>query len=240
MPEMRLDKYLSGQGYGTRREIRGMLAGARIRVNDAAARRPEQKVDPLHDRVEVDGRAVEYREHLYIMLNKPAGVISASTDPRQSTVLDLLPQAFRRPGLFPAGRLDKESEGLLIITDDGRFSHEILSPRHHVWKQYYAVVDGEVGEADRTAFAAGVDIGDETPCLPAGLEVLRAGPQSEVLVTIREGRYHQVRRMFESRGEKVRYLRRTAMGGLRLDESLGRGESRELTPEEVATVKINQ
>ncbi len=173
------------------------------------------------------------------MLNKPAGVVSATRDPKEPTVLDLILDK-RRKDLFPVGRLDKDTEGLLLITNDGALSHSLLSPRKHVDKTYYAKVEGLVTEEHVRLFAQGVDLGEEKPALPAVLEIQEAGETSLVLVTLREGRYHQVKRMFQALGCEVRYLKRLSMGSLRLDESLKPGEYRKLTEEELENLKTGE
>lgn len=230
---LRLDRLLAGQGFGTRREVKELLGRGAVFVNDAVCARPERKVDPERDCVAVEGRPLRYRAHVYLMMNKPAGVISASEDPRERTVVDLLPPALRRPGLFPAGRLDRDTTGLLLLTDDGAFAHAVLSPHRHVAKQYEALLDAPVGSAEAERFARGLTLEDGTVCLPARLEPLEG---CLARVTLREGKYHQVKRMFEAVERHVRALRRVAMGALTLDASLAPGGTRELTPEEVSRV----
>ena len=233
MARIRLDRMLSGQGMGTRREIRALVKAGTVRVNGKPAAAADVRVDTDCDRVTVAGRPVEYKEHVYIMMNKPGGVVSASVDPRERTVIDLLPETLRRPGLFPVGRLDKDTEGLLLITDNGPFAHEVLSPRHHVGKRYFARLDTPADAADTAAFRAGVRLEDGTLCRPAELEIRTEG----VYVTIFEGRYHQIKRMFEARGKKVVFLRRLSMGALRLDEMLPAGSVKELSQAEALTAK---
>lgn len=234
MAQMRLDRMLVSQGMGTRSEIRGLVRAGTVQVNGQPARRVDMHIDPLADTVTVEGRPVRYRAHVYIMMNKPAGVLSASRDPRQPTVIDLLPPQLRRPGLFPVGRLDRDTVGLLLITDDGVFAHEVLAPGRHVPKQYLAKLDIPADEADAAAFRAGIVLGDGTECRPADL---RHGEDGE-LVTVCEGKFHQVKRMFEARGKRVEFLRRLSMGALRLDESLAPGGARELSTAEAAWAKI--
>lgn len=233
MTRMRLDRMLVSQGIGTRSGVRDMVRAGAVWVNGAAVHRADVHVDPTTDAVTVEGRSVRYREHIYIMMNKPAGVVSASRDPKQPTVIDRLPDELRRPGLFPVGRLDRDTVGLLLITDDGPFAHEALAPGHHVPKQYQARLDLPVDAADAAAFRAGVVLGDGTVCLPAELQPTAEG----ALVTVCEGKFHQVKRMFEARGKQVLFLRRLSMGSLRLDESLAPGAVRELTPAEAALAK---
>ncbi|MDR3551580.1 MAG: pseudouridine synthase [Clostridia bacterium] len=236
MPSMRLDKLLAAQGVCTRRELQRYLKAGRATVNGRVVSAPELKVDPAVDAVEFDGRVLQYREHVYYMLNKPAGVVSASSDPRERTVLDLLPPELRRPGLFPAGRLDKDTEGLLLITDDGAFAHAILSPHRHVAKCYFVTVDSSIGEDDRRSFSAGMTLSDGTQCLPAQLEPADEGDARQAFVTISEGKYHQIKRMFEAVGKHVIYLKRVSIGTLQLDKLLQRGEIKELKWEEIQEI----
>lgn len=230
MAQMRLDRVLVSQGVGTRSEIRGLVRAGAVRVNGRPAPRADMHVDPLADAIAVGERPIRYRAHIYIMMNKPQGVLSASRDPRQPTVVDLLPPELRRPGLFPVGRLDRDTVGLLLITDDGPFAHEALAPGRHVPKQYQAKLDIPADAADAAAFRAGIVLGDGTECRPADLLHGEDGER----VTVCEGKFHQVKRMFEARGKRVVFLRRLSMGGLRLDPSLTPGGARELTPEEAA------
>ena len=232
MKRMRLDKFLSEMGVDTRKNLKEMIRCGRITVNGQPAAKPELRVDAETDLVAADGVPVVYEEFQYFMLNKPQGVVTASRDRFQRTVLELLP-APRRRYLSPVGRLDKDTEGLLLITNDGVLSHRLLAPGRHVPKEYYAVIDGRVGSADQHAFQEGLDIGDETPTLPADLFILEAGELSRVIVTIEEGRFHQIKRMFEALDKRVTFLKRLSMGPLRLDECLKPGESRRLTQEEL-------
>ena len=234
---MRLDKMLAHAGYGTRSEIKRAVRLGRVEVNGAAARDPGMTVDPEGDEIRMDGRLVRYREYVYFMLNKPPGVISATEDAREKTVVDLLRSEDRARDPFPVGRLDKDTEGLLLLTNDGRLAHELLSPRKHVDKVYEAVVAGAVGEDDVRAFEAGVTLDDGYRTMPAELNVREVkdsddGPLTKVTVTIREGKFHQVKRMFEAVGKRVVRLRRIAMGPLELDPALPPGEYRELTERE--------
>ncbi|MFR3669329.1 MAG: pseudouridine synthase [Ruminococcus sp.] len=239
MSEMlRLDKYLADLGVGTRSQVKQMIRKGLISINGNMAKKPEQKVDVREDRITVEGKELQYTKNRYILLHKPSGYVSATEDVREKTVLSLLPSELQK-GLFPVGRLDKDTEGLLLLTNDGDLAHRLLSPKKHVDKTYYARVQGRVTEDDRKAFAEGVDIGDEKKTLPADLEILASGEESEILLTIREGRFHQVKRMFESRGEKVLYLKRMSMGSLHLPEQLSKGQFRELTEEELTALGIN-
>lgn len=258
---MRLDKYLSEAGEGSRQQVKAYIRQGRVEIDGVLAKKPETKVDEGKQKVSLDGREIPYQKYEYYMLNKPAGVITATTDGREQTVLDLLGEK-RRPDLFPVGRLDKDTEGLLLITNDGALGHRLLSPRKHVDKCYYARVRGEVTDQDAERFAQGICIGlspkkgkqgqkQEEWASPAKLEILNVihpsaqeaeetgkaaeeeEPVSEVLVTIQEGKFHQVKRMFLAVGKKVVYLKRLSMGGLRLDQKLEPGQYRRLTDEEI-------
>ena len=219
---MRLDKYLAEMGAGTRKEIGKAVRAGRVTVNGQTVKNAAMQVT-AEDEVSMDGVSVEYEEYVYYMLNKPAGVISATEDARERTVLDLISER-QRKGLFPVGRLDRDTEGLLLITNDGGLAHRLLSPRHHVDKVYYARLDGPVGEAEKALFAQGLKVDEALTALPAELEILE--PATEVRVTIREGKFHQVKRMFEAVGREVLYLKRLSMGPLALDESLPKGDYR--------------
>ena len=225
----RLDKIISATGKKSRREVKLLVKQGRILVDGVPASAPEMKVDPAVSEILLDGENIGYQRFTYIMLHKPAGVLSAVEDKRQKTVLDLLPEELQRRNLSPVGRLDKDTEGLLLLTNDGELTHRLLSPRHHVDKVYYARVDGRLEEADCAAFAAGITLGDGLECMPAGLEILG---DSEALVTLQEGKFHQVKRMLAFCGKPVVYLKRLSMGPLRLDESLQPGEFRHLTEDE--------
>ncbi len=235
---MRLDKFLCDMGEGTRSQVKQKIRKGAVTVDGLAVRQPEYQVHPKNC-ICLEGRPVSYVKLEYYMLNKPAGVVSATRDPKEPTVLDLILDK-RRKDLFPVGRLDKDTEGLLLITNDGALSHSLLSPRKHVDKTYYAKVEGLVTEEHVRLFAQGVDLGEEKPALPAVLEIQEAGETSLVLVTLREGRYHQVKRMFQALGCEVRYLKRLSMGSLRLDESLKPGEYRKLTEEELENLKTGE
>lgn len=236
MAKMRLDKYLSNAGCGTRTEVKQYIRKGRVAVNGISVKTPEQKVDPDEDEICLDGASLFYEKEQYYMLHKPAGYVSATSDSREATVMELLPEQCKRD-CFPAGRLDKDTEGLLLVTNDGELAHRLLSPRHHVDKVYYARIQGEVTQRDVQLFAVGVDIGDERPTLPADLVILKSAQESEVELTIREGRFHQIKRMFEAVGKQVTYLKRLSMGSLRLDEKLKAGEYRPLTKEEIKELK---
>lgn len=231
---MRIDKILTHLGIATRSEAKRLARAGLIRVNGEIVKDSGRKVDPERDRLEVNGEAVHYRSYIYLMLNKPPGVISATEDLRERTVLDLLSKEYRAFSPFPVGRLDKDTEGLLLLTNDGQLAHRLLSPKRHVPKVYYAEVEGFVGEQDVVRFKHGVELDDGYVTLPAELKILETfegpkGPCSKIELTIVEGKFHQVKRMFRAVGKKVTYLKRIAMGNLRLDPTLALGQYRELT-----------
>lgn len=235
---IRLDKYLADGGFGTRREVRQLIRSGRVSVGGRTVKKADLKINETADLVFLDGEAVTSSRWEYYMLNKPAGVVSATEDPKDKTVIDLIGGRKRRD-LFPVGRLDKDTEGLLLITNDGELAHRLLSPKKHVDKVYYAEVRGCVAEETRELFAAGIDIGTKDPelTMPAVLEILEKGEVSRVRLTIQEGKYHQVKRMFSALGMEVLYLKRVAMGPLRLDEKLPAGEYRPLTEEELERIR---
>lgn len=226
----RLDKILAGTGRWSRREVKDLVRQGRVRANGSLAASPEEKYDRAGLVLEVDGQVVEGESFTYLMLCKPAGLLSATEDPRTPTVISLLPPHLRRVGLFPVGRLDKDTEGLLLLTNDGPLAHRLLSPKRHVDKVYFVRVEGELDGEDCRAFQAGMVLSDGLHCLPAGLEIL--DPPDTGLVTLREGKFHQIKRMLEQRGKPVRYLKRLSMGPLVLDEGLAPGGWRPLTQEE--------
>ena len=236
---IRLDKYLADMGKGTRSEVKKAISKGLVRVNNVIVKKPETKLDTDSDHVLFDGVLVGYAQHEYYMLNKPAGVISATEDKREKTVIDLITEK-KRKDLFPVGRLDRDTEGLLLISNDGELAHRLLSPSKHVDKVYYAKIDGKVTIEDVEAFQQGVDIGEEKLTRPAKLRILKSGTQSEIELTICEGKFHQVKRMFQAVGKEVVYLKRLQMGTLILDESLKPGEYRELTEQEIADLCFYQ
>lgn len=222
----RLDKRLANTGKWSRKEARELIRAGRAAVDGAVCRSPEAKVGE-NARVTVDGAAAGGAGPVYLMLNKPAGVVSSTDEPGAPTVLDLLGEEYRGLGLFPAGRLDKDTEGLLLLTNDGPLAHRLLSPRHHVDKVYYAQVDGVLDEGDVEAVRAGVVLADGYTCLPGELEPLPGGRAARI--TVHEGKYHQVKRMLAARGKPVTYLRRERFGPLVLDPELPEGGWRALT-----------
>ncbi|MFB5266402.1 pseudouridine synthase [Paenibacillus enshidis] len=237
----RLDKLLTHMGFGSRSDIKRQVKQGSVTVNGTVAKDSGMQVHPYRDRIEVEGETVNYKEFIYLMLHKPPGVISATEDARERTVLDLLDEEERHFEPFPVGRLDKDTEGLLLLTNDGKLAHELLSPRRHVPKTYEATVAGDVGEEDAARFAEGVELDDGYVTLPARLTLLsktqtEGGPLSYISLVIHEGKFHQVKRMFEAIGKKVLYLKRTEMGPLRLDPGLPLGAYRELSTEELASL----
>lgn len=233
MPLMRLDKYISDCGVASRREIKQMIKSGRITLNGVVAATAEIKIDPEQAVVTVDGTALKYDKYHYFMLNKPAGVLSATDDGKQKTVLNLFLPEHKKFNLFPVGRLDKDTTGLLLITDDGDFAHKVISPKSEIFKVYHAHTRLPVNASDIAAFKQGVTLSDGTLCLPAGLELCEDG---SCLVTVMEGKYHQVKRMLASRGKPVTALKRLQIGDLKLDESLKPGEYRPLTADELCRV----
>lgn len=230
MAAQRIDKILSATGRYSRREAAALVKAGAVTVDGVCCRDAARKIDPDKQALAVRGESVGWKEHVYLMLHKPLGVLSATRDRDQKTVLDLLPPEYRARGVFPVGRLDKDTSGLLLLTDDGDFSHRLTSPKHRVDKVYLAQTDGTPDEAAVQAFADGLTLRDGTNCLPATLEILG---ENQVRVTVQEGQYHQVRRMLAACGTPVRELMRLREGGLELDSSLKPGAWRELTEREM-------
>lgn len=229
---MRLDKYLCDMGAGTRSQVKQKIRKGLVTIDGENVTRPESQVNPGQS-VCVEGKLLSYTELEYYMLNKPAGCVSARTDERCQTVLNLI-LSKKRKDLFPVGRLDKDTEGLLLITNDGQLAHKLLSPKRHVDKTYEAKVRGRVTLEHVKRFREGLDIGEDRLTLPASLEIRSSGEISKVRVTVQEGKYHQIKRMFHAVGCEVLYLKRLSMGSLVLDGSLKLGEYRPLTEEELA------
>ncbi|MFD1362306.1 pseudouridine synthase [Lentibacillus salinarum] len=234
---MRLDKLLANTGHGSRKEVKALIKKKKVTVNGQQIKDSGLQIDPEHDSVYVNDEHVHYRPFIYIMLNKPSGYISATADERSKTVVDLLPDAYKRFNPFPVGRLDKDTEGLLLITNDGELGHHLTSPKKAVEKTYYAEIRGHVTEEDVTRFRRGVELEDGYITKPAYLEVLKADGFSVVNVTVTEGKFHQIKRMFEAVGKKVTFLKRIRMSDLVLDDYLRPGEHRELTEAEVACLR---
>ncbi|EML4476094.1 rRNA pseudouridine synthase [Clostridioides difficile] len=235
--KQRIDKILSNLGYGSRSEIKKYCKQGSVVVNGSEVSNPGTQVDTENDEILFNGEEVIYREYIYLMMNKPDGYISATTDKYDPTVLDLIDLSYLAFEPFPVGRLDKDTEGLLVLTNDGKLSHRVLSPKKHVPKTYYAKIDGVVTEEDVEAFLEGVVLDDGYKTMPSQLNILKSDDESEIELTIHEGKFHQVKRMFESVGKKVVYLKRLSMDNLKLDESLELGEYRELTDEEVKLIE---
>lgn len=234
----RLDKTISAQGTLSRSEGKALIRKGAVQVNGEVVKAADFPVDWETDRVTVQGKSLVLKKQVYIMLNKPKGVVSSTEDGRFPTVVDLVPAELSRKGLFPAGRLDKDTTGFVLLTDDGQFAHEILSPKKHVEKTYHAKVDGTITEETERAFSGGIPIGDGEVTLPARLRILKRDPEGDAAeVVLREGMYHQIKRMFQSCGLTVVELKRVRMGGLDLDPGLKEGECRELLPEEVEQIR---
>ena len=233
---IRLDRFLAEMKQGTRSQVKEMIRKGRVLVDGTVCRESDRKIFPDETRVTLDGQPVGWADTEYYMLNKPSGVVSATEDKNDSTVLDLIDEK-QRKDLFPVGRLDKDTEGLLLITNDGELAHQLLSPKKHVDKVYFARIDGKVTEEDVRRFAEGLEIGEEKPTLPAHLEILKSEEISEIRLTIREGKFHQVKRMFHAVGKEVIYLKRLQMGSLVLDPRLALGEYRELTGQELEALR---
>lgn len=225
----RLDKILANMGYGTRKEVKQLIRSGNVCVDGKSVKNPDTKLDPDLSGITVFGKPIQYKKFIYLMLNKPQGYVSATDDNRHKTVADLVPEEYSHYCPFPVGRLDIDTEGLLIMTNDGVLSHELLSPKKHIPKTYFAAIDKEISQSDITAFENGIVLDDGYKTLPAQLEELGEG----CLVTIYEGKFHQIKRMFQSVGKRVEYLKRIKMGGLCLDEGLPLGQMREITKEEL-------
>lgn len=255
MAQIRLDKYLADAGQGTRSEVKLLIKKGLVQVDGVVVRKSDIKIDSEGSVVLVDGKQVSYSEVSYYMLHKPAGVVSATKDKVDRTVVDLIKEDKRRD-LFPVGRLDKDTEGLLVITNDGKLANNLLAPGKHVAKEYFAVIEGAVTEKEVKLFAEGVDIGDDKPTLPASLSILDKeegllvgnvssidkaieglATVSYIKITITEGRYHQIKRMFEAVDMRVVYLKRISMGRLKLDNTLNVGAYRKLTEDELKLIK---
>ena len=216
----RLDKILVSQSVGSRKEVQKLIKSGAVSVNGEICKKIDFKADTENDEITVNGQALNYQKYVYIMMNKPAGVVSATTDNHDRTVIDILPAEFKRKGLFPAGRLDKDTEGLLIITDDGDFAHKMLSPKKHVYKKYVAKVDADITEETIKRFEEGIVFADGTKCMPAKLELEKNSDKKTGIVTICEGKFHQVKKMFIYCGINVVHLQRISIGNLYLDGKL--------------------
>lgn len=236
---LRLDKYLCDMQIGTRSAVKDIIKKKRVTVNGSVVTKPETKVDTDKDSICVDNVLTNYSEYEYYMLNKPQGVVSATSDSNDKTVIDIIEDK-KRKDLFPVGRLDKDTEGLLLITNDGELAHRLLSPKHHVDKTYFATVKGSILPEHIKSFEEGLKVDKEFTALPADLKVIKYNADNDttdVKVTIQEGKFHQIKRMFEAIDSKVLYLKRLSMGRLMLDENLKIGEYRKLTKEELELLK---
>lgn len=231
----RLDKILVSQGVGSRKEVQKLIRQKTVTVDGEVITKPEVKVDTDKSVIVVSGKKLDFKQYVYIMMNKPQGVVSATEDRECKTVIDLVPQHLKRKGLFPAGRLDKDTEGLLIITDDGEFAHKMLTPKSGIYKRYYAEVDGKITEETVKAFEKGIVFADGTQCLPGKLEIQG---ENSGFVEICEGKFHQVKKMFLVCGLKVTFLKRISIGNLVLDSNLPIGECRELEKTEQTAIFV--
>ncbi|MBX4271477.1 16S rRNA pseudouridine(516) synthase [Clostridium estertheticum] len=234
----RIDKILSNLGHGTRKEVKALLKKKKVEVDGVIATDSAMKVDPEKAVIKVSGDEINYRKYIYLVMNKPSGVVSATVDRNDETVIDLIDEQYRAFKPFPIGRLDKDTVGLLLITNDGELNHKLIAPKNHVDKVYYAEINKFIDASDINTFKKGVVIDDGYKCMPAELKVLTANENgSEVMVTIQEGKFHQVKRMFESVNKNVMFLRRISFGPLKLDEDLVEGQCRELSEDEINLLK---
>lgn len=234
----RIDKILSNLGHGTRKEVKALLKKGKIEIDGIIVSDNTTKIDPENVVIKVSGEEIKYRKNIYLLMNKPVGVVSATVDNYDETVIDLIDIEYHAFKPFPIGRLDKDTVGLLLITNDGELNHKLIAPKNHVDKVYYAEINKPIEAKDIDTFRKGVILQDEYKCMPAILEVLKSDENgSEVMVTIQEGKFHQVKRMFESVDKKVVFLRRMSFGPLKLDESLAEGEYRELSESEINLLK---
>ena len=236
---MRIDKCLADCGLGTRSEVKSLLKAKRITVNGTVVTNGKVQVNPTEDEIQFDGNPIVYEEFVYIMMNKPKGVVSATEDHLHKTVLDLVDPIYAKKGVFPVGRLDIDTYGLLLLTNDGELAHQLLSPKKHVTKIYRARVEGVMTTDDVITFEKGIVLSDGTKCLPAKLEVLLVEKEESIVhIHLNEGKFHQVKRMVQACGKKVVDLQRLTMGSLHLDTTLALGESRPLTQQERASLGI--
>ncbi len=232
---MRLDKFMSEMGVLSRKECAKVVKRGGITVNGVPAKRADVHIDPEKDTITLLGEIIRYSEFVYIMMNKPAGILSATEDPKQETVLDLLPEKYKKMKLFPSGRLDKDTTGFLLLTNDGELSHKLLSPKHHVEKRYSYSLRDELSENNRTRICSGIDIGEKNVTAPTKITV--GEDRRDGVITITEGKYHQIKRMFAAVGNEIVRLERITFGGLELDPALERGQWRELTEKEIETIR---
>lgn len=236
MELQRIDKIISAAALLSRKEARDMIKKGCVKAGGKTVRSPDEKYDVESVEISVKGEKVLYRKKHYFMINKPSGYVSATEDGRDKTVLELLDKIDRKLKLFPVGRLDKDTEGLLILTDDGEFCHDVISPKKHVFKKYFLEVDGKIESSDCDAVEKGIELADGSKCLPGKLEIIEQGEKSRAFMTICEGKYHQVKRMMASLGKPVVYLKRVQIGELSLDSDLKTGEYRELTEKDIGKI----
>ncbi|MBR3120061.1 pseudouridine synthase [Oceanobacillus profundus] len=234
---MRLDKLLSNMGVGSRKEVKALLKKKQVTVNGIVSKDSGEKIDPNKDEIAVNGEIIRYQQYIYLMMNKAPGYISATTDKREKTVIDLLGEDVQHFKPFPVGRLDKDTEGLLLLTNDGELAHELVSPKKDIGKTYFARINGKVTVDDTAVFREGVVLEDGYEAKPGELTILQSDAISEIELTITEGKFHQVKRMFEAVGKRVIYLKRLRMGELQLDPDLKLGAYRPLTESELAYCK---
>lgn len=231
----RLDKILSQSGYGSRKDVKKMIKQGQVSVNGQLTKDAGTQVDPAADVIKVSGEQVLFQENIYIMMNKPDGVLSSTRDGMTETVIDLLAGEFYHRNLFPVGRLDKDTEGLILLTDNGKLAHRLLSPKNQVAKVYYVEVEGHLEDEDVAVFRSGIELEDFTT-LPATLEIIETGDVSKAFVTICEGKFHQIKRMMKAIDKEVLYLKRLSLGPLKLDPTLESGQWRELTEDEIQSL----
>lgn len=235
----RLDKILSNLGYGTRKEVKSIIKNGGVRIDGTTVKDNSKKVDPCSCKIEIAGKDVEYKKYIYILMNKPCGVVSATFDNFDETVIDILEPRYQVFKPFPVGRLDKDTRGLLLITNDGKLNHRLISPRNHVNKVYYAELDKPLGKFDVDKFKKGIVLKDGYKCMPAELNIIESAENgSRAEVTVQEGKFHQIKKMFDSLGKNVLYLRRIQFGPIKLEDNLEEGEYRELSKDEIESIKI--
>lgn len=235
----RLDKILASQGTMSRKDVKAIIKNGRVAVNGKTVKDSSVKIDE-NDTVTLDGKVLVLKKHIYLMLNKPQGIVSASDSKSEKTVIDLVPESLFRSGLFPADRLDKDTVGFVLITDDGEFAHEILSPKNHIVKTYEARLAESLSEEQKELIQNGIVLADGTTCKESRVKILENGDNPLVRIQICEGKYHQIKRMFAAAGNKVVNLKRTQMGDLALDEALPLGECREIMPDELEKIKCGK
>lgn len=234
----RIDKILANLGFGTRKEIKAVVKNGEVKINGAVIKDSSMKIDPDKSTIEVGGNVVEYKKNIYLLMNKPQGVVSATFDNYDETVIDILEPEYQAFKPFPVGRLDKDTEGLLLITNDGELNHRMISPKNHVDKVYYAEIDKYLDERDVNRFKKGIQLKDGYKCLPGKLHIIESDEDgAKVEVTIQEGKFHQVKRMFNALGKNVVYLKRIKFGPIELDKDLNLGQYRELSKNEIESIK---